>query len=150
MASTWTSGTTFQGLDQNVQACAVTFGCGLHLFTYLFHSVFRDCYQLGIQNIFDHKRFLTFARVCEVDGETYICTRDKVLISYTTTHFGDHHVLTNYDPFPGSEQPVRHVPHEKLPPQKSLPAHSGQHHRDHVRKSSVCIVWPRSQPHSQK
>ncbi|XP_029688989.1 deoxynucleoside triphosphate triphosphohydrolase SAMHD1-like [Takifugu rubripes] len=37
----------------------------------------RDCHHLGIQNIFDHKRFLKFARVIEVDGEKYICTRDK-------------------------------------------------------------------------
>ncbi|CAF95112.1 unnamed protein product, partial [Tetraodon nigroviridis] len=37
----------------------------------------RDCYHLGIQNIFDHKRFLKFARVCDVNGEKYICTRDK-------------------------------------------------------------------------
>lgn len=61
--------------------CALTLGDGLRLFTYLFHSVVRDCYQLGIQNIFDHKRFLKFARVCDVNGEMYICTRDKVLIS---------------------------------------------------------------------
>eukprot|EP00066_Takifugu_rubripes_P030702 XP_011619968.1 PREDICTED: deoxynucleoside triphosphate triphosphohydrolase SAMHD1-like [Takifugu rubripes] len=37
----------------------------------------RDCHHLGIQNIFDHQRFIKFARVCEVDGEKYICTRDK-------------------------------------------------------------------------
>lgn len=53
----------------------------------------RDCYQLGIQNIFDHKRFLKFARVCDVDGEKYICTRDKVPISDTTIHSGDQRVL---------------------------------------------------------
>ncbi|KAM6924386.1 deoxynucleoside triphosphate triphosphohydrolase SAMHD1-like [Xenentodon cancila] len=37
----------------------------------------RDCYHLGIQNNFDYRRFLKFARVCEVDGEKHICTRDK-------------------------------------------------------------------------
>lgn len=97
MASTWTSGTTLQGLDQTFQACALTLGYGLRLFTYFFHSVFRDCYQLGIQNIFDHKRFLKFARVCDVEGEKYICTRDKVLISDITIHSGDQCVLTNYN-----------------------------------------------------
>uniref|UniRef100_A0A3P9IEX3 Deoxynucleoside triphosphate triphosphohydrolase SAMHD1 n=1 Tax=Oryzias latipes TaxID=8090 RepID=A0A3P9IEX3_ORYLA len=37
----------------------------------------RDCYHLGIQNNFDYQRFLKFARVCEVDGQKHICTRDK-------------------------------------------------------------------------
>uniref|UniRef100_A0A7N8XA68 Deoxynucleoside triphosphate triphosphohydrolase SAMHD1 n=1 Tax=Mastacembelus armatus TaxID=205130 RepID=A0A7N8XA68_9TELE len=37
----------------------------------------RDCYHLGIPNNFDYHRFLKFARVCEVDGEKNICTRDK-------------------------------------------------------------------------
>ncbi|KAF1390394.1 hypothetical protein PFLUV_G00057590 [Perca fluviatilis] len=37
----------------------------------------RDCYHLGIQNNFDYRRFLKFARVCEVDGQKHICTRDK-------------------------------------------------------------------------
>ncbi|XP_071777150.1 deoxynucleoside triphosphate triphosphohydrolase SAMHD1-like [Centroberyx gerrardi] len=37
----------------------------------------RDCYHLGIQNNFDYRRFLKFARVCEVDGKKHICTRDK-------------------------------------------------------------------------
>uniref|UniRef100_A0A8C2ZFA7 Deoxynucleoside triphosphate triphosphohydrolase SAMHD1 n=1 Tax=Cyclopterus lumpus TaxID=8103 RepID=A0A8C2ZFA7_CYCLU len=37
----------------------------------------RDCYHLGIQNNFDYRRFLKFARVCEVDGQKRICTRDK-------------------------------------------------------------------------
>ncbi|XP_034551820.1 deoxynucleoside triphosphate triphosphohydrolase SAMHD1 [Notolabrus celidotus] len=37
----------------------------------------RDCYHLGIQNNFDHRRFLKFARVCDVDGQKHICTRDK-------------------------------------------------------------------------
>nr|XP_046253079.1 deoxynucleoside triphosphate triphosphohydrolase SAMHD1-like [Scatophagus argus] len=37
----------------------------------------RDCHHLGIQNNFDYRRFLKFARVCEVDGEKQICTRDK-------------------------------------------------------------------------
>ncbi|XP_040009322.1 deoxynucleoside triphosphate triphosphohydrolase SAMHD1 isoform X2 [Xiphias gladius] len=37
----------------------------------------RDCYHLGVQNNFDHHRFLKFARVCEVDGQKHICTRDK-------------------------------------------------------------------------
>ncbi|KAK0136110.1 Deoxynucleoside triphosphate triphosphohydrolase SAMHD1 [Merluccius polli] len=38
----------------------------------------RDCHQLGIQNNFDYRRFLKFARVCKVDGNKHICTRDKV------------------------------------------------------------------------
>uniref|UniRef100_A0AAX7TFE0 Deoxynucleoside triphosphate triphosphohydrolase SAMHD1 n=1 Tax=Astatotilapia calliptera TaxID=8154 RepID=A0AAX7TFE0_ASTCA len=37
----------------------------------------RDCYHLGINNNFDYSRFLNFARVCEVDGQKHICTRDK-------------------------------------------------------------------------
>ncbi|XP_022597665.1 deoxynucleoside triphosphate triphosphohydrolase SAMHD1-like isoform X1 [Seriola dumerili] len=37
----------------------------------------RDCYHLGIQNNFDYHRFLKFARVCKVDGQKHICTRDK-------------------------------------------------------------------------
>ncbi|KAI4892675.1 hypothetical protein NFI96_028024, partial [Prochilodus magdalenae] len=37
----------------------------------------RDCYHLGIQNNFDYRRFLKFARVCEVKGKKHICTRDK-------------------------------------------------------------------------
>ncbi|XP_045911517.1 deoxynucleoside triphosphate triphosphohydrolase SAMHD1-like [Micropterus dolomieu] len=37
----------------------------------------RDCHHLGIQNNFDHRRFLQFVRVCEVDGQKHICTRDK-------------------------------------------------------------------------
>uniref|UniRef100_A0A8D3D9W1 Deoxynucleoside triphosphate triphosphohydrolase SAMHD1 n=1 Tax=Scophthalmus maximus TaxID=52904 RepID=A0A8D3D9W1_SCOMX len=37
----------------------------------------RDCYHLGIQNNFDYRRSLQFARVCEVDGQKHICTRDK-------------------------------------------------------------------------
>ncbi|XP_029012663.1 deoxynucleoside triphosphate triphosphohydrolase SAMHD1 [Betta splendens] len=37
----------------------------------------RDCYHLGIQNNFDYRRFLKFARVCDVKGQKHICTRDK-------------------------------------------------------------------------
>nr|XP_033770405.1 deoxynucleoside triphosphate triphosphohydrolase SAMHD1 [Geotrypetes seraphini] len=37
----------------------------------------RDCHHLGIQNNFDYKRFLKFARVCEVNEKKHICTRDK-------------------------------------------------------------------------
>ncbi|XP_061591983.1 deoxynucleoside triphosphate triphosphohydrolase SAMHD1 [Cololabis saira] len=37
----------------------------------------RDCYHLGIQNNFDYRRYLKFARVCEWDGQKHICTRDK-------------------------------------------------------------------------
>uniref|UniRef100_A0A9L0IHA4 Deoxynucleoside triphosphate triphosphohydrolase SAMHD1 n=1 Tax=Equus asinus TaxID=9793 RepID=A0A9L0IHA4_EQUAS len=37
----------------------------------------RDCHHLGIHNNFDHKRFLKFARVCEVDSRKHICTREK-------------------------------------------------------------------------
>uniref|UniRef100_A0A8C6T9R5 HD domain-containing protein n=1 Tax=Neogobius melanostomus TaxID=47308 RepID=A0A8C6T9R5_9GOBI len=39
----------------------------------------RDCHHLGIKNSFDHRRFLHFARVCDVDGQLQICTRDKEL-----------------------------------------------------------------------
>ncbi|XP_074500292.1 deoxynucleoside triphosphate triphosphohydrolase SAMHD1-like [Sebastes fasciatus] len=42
-----------------------------------FDYLARDCYYLGIQNNFDYRRFLKFVRVCEVDGEKQICTRDK-------------------------------------------------------------------------
>ncbi|XP_075384910.1 deoxynucleoside triphosphate triphosphohydrolase SAMHD1-like isoform X2 [Tenrec ecaudatus] len=37
----------------------------------------RDCHHLGIQNNFDYKRFIKFARVCEVDKKKHICTREK-------------------------------------------------------------------------
>ncbi|XP_012583823.1 PREDICTED: deoxynucleoside triphosphate triphosphohydrolase SAMHD1 [Condylura cristata] len=37
----------------------------------------RDCHHLGIQNNFDYKRFVKFARVCEVDSRKHICTREK-------------------------------------------------------------------------
>ncbi|XP_062060146.1 deoxynucleoside triphosphate triphosphohydrolase SAMHD1 isoform X1 [Lepus europaeus] len=37
----------------------------------------RDCHHLGIQNNFDHKRFIKFARVLEVENKKRICTRDK-------------------------------------------------------------------------
>ncbi|KAF4023613.1 hypothetical protein G4228_015186 [Cervus hanglu yarkandensis] len=37
----------------------------------------RDCHHLGIQNSFDYKRFIKFARVCEVDNMKHICTREK-------------------------------------------------------------------------
>ncbi|XP_061604493.1 deoxynucleoside triphosphate triphosphohydrolase SAMHD1 isoform X1 [Phyllopteryx taeniolatus] len=37
----------------------------------------RDCHNLGIQNNSDYRRYLKFARVCEVDGQKLICTRDK-------------------------------------------------------------------------
>uniref|UniRef100_A0A452GAS5 Deoxynucleoside triphosphate triphosphohydrolase SAMHD1 n=1 Tax=Capra hircus TaxID=9925 RepID=A0A452GAS5_CAPHI len=37
----------------------------------------RDCHHLGIQNSFDYKRFLKFARVCDVDNMKHICTREK-------------------------------------------------------------------------
>ena len=38
----------------------------------------RDCYHLGIRNVFDHHRFMKFARVVNVHGEPQICSRDKV------------------------------------------------------------------------
>ncbi|XP_037351402.1 deoxynucleoside triphosphate triphosphohydrolase SAMHD1 [Talpa occidentalis] len=37
----------------------------------------RDCHHLGIQNNFDYKRFIKFARVCEVENRKHICTREK-------------------------------------------------------------------------
>ncbi|XP_049437953.1 deoxynucleoside triphosphate triphosphohydrolase SAMHD1-like isoform X2 [Epinephelus fuscoguttatus] len=37
----------------------------------------RDCHHLGIRNNFDHLRYFKFARVCEVDGQKHICSRDK-------------------------------------------------------------------------
>ncbi|KAM3921816.1 deoxynucleoside triphosphate triphosphohydrolase SAMHD1 isoform 2-T2 [Leptodactylus fuscus] len=37
----------------------------------------RDCHHLGIQNNFDYKRFLKFARVCAVGKKKHICTREK-------------------------------------------------------------------------
>ena len=38
----------------------------------------RDCHCLGISNNFDWKRYVTFARVIEVNGQRQICCRDKV------------------------------------------------------------------------
>ncbi|XP_047445397.1 deoxynucleoside triphosphate triphosphohydrolase SAMHD1-like [Mugil cephalus] len=37
----------------------------------------RDCHHLGIQNNFDHWRFIKLARVCEAQGEKQICSRDE-------------------------------------------------------------------------
>ncbi|KAF5892445.1 deoxynucleoside triphosphate triphosphohydrolase SAMHD1, partial [Clarias magur] len=37
----------------------------------------RDSYHLGIQNNSDHRRFIKFARVCEVKKKKLICARDK-------------------------------------------------------------------------
>ncbi|KAJ8016315.1 hypothetical protein DPEC_G00005920 [Dallia pectoralis] len=37
----------------------------------------RDSYYLGVQNNFDYRRSLKFARVIEVDGRKQICYRDK-------------------------------------------------------------------------
>ncbi|XP_050999619.1 deoxynucleoside triphosphate triphosphohydrolase SAMHD1 [Acomys russatus] len=43
----------------------------------------RDCHHLGIQNNFDYKRFLKFARICDVEDPDrackvkHICTREK-------------------------------------------------------------------------
>lgn len=45
----------------------------------------RDCHHLGIQNNFDYKRFIKFARICEVEYKSktgvrkvkHICTREK-------------------------------------------------------------------------
>ncbi|XP_044175514.1 deoxynucleoside triphosphate triphosphohydrolase SAMHD1-like [Acropora millepora] len=37
----------------------------------------RDCHNLGIRNNFDHKRYMKFARVINVDGKPQICVRDK-------------------------------------------------------------------------
>ncbi|XP_061082936.1 deoxynucleoside triphosphate triphosphohydrolase SAMHD1-like [Conger conger] len=42
-----------------------------------FDYLARDSYYLGMQNSFDHRRFLKFSRVCEVDGLKHICPRDK-------------------------------------------------------------------------
>nr|KAF6423692.1 SAM and HD domain containing deoxynucleoside triphosphate triphosphohydrolase 1 [Rousettus aegyptiacus] len=37
----------------------------------------RDCHHLGIQNNFDYKRFIMFARVCKVETKMHICSREK-------------------------------------------------------------------------
>ncbi|XP_035994542.1 deoxynucleoside triphosphate triphosphohydrolase SAMHD1-like isoform X1 [Fundulus heteroclitus] len=37
----------------------------------------RDCHYLGIKNGFDYRRLILCARVCEVEGRTEICFRDK-------------------------------------------------------------------------
>ncbi|XP_060912854.1 deoxynucleoside triphosphate triphosphohydrolase SAMHD1-like [Labrus mixtus] len=42
-----------------------------------FDYLARDSSYLGIKNNFDFRRFLQFARVCEVEGRKTICTRDK-------------------------------------------------------------------------
>ncbi|KAJ8255895.1 hypothetical protein COCON_G00197590 [Conger conger] len=43
----------------------------------IFDYLARDSYYLGMQNSFDHQRFLKFSRVCEVEGVKHICPRDK-------------------------------------------------------------------------
>nr|XP_039257597.1 deoxynucleoside triphosphate triphosphohydrolase SAMHD1-like [Styela clava] len=37
----------------------------------------RDCYQLGMQNGFDHNRFMQFMRVIKVDGNWQLCVHKK-------------------------------------------------------------------------
>ncbi|KAM3922217.1 deoxynucleoside triphosphate triphosphohydrolase SAMHD1-like isoform 3-T4 [Leptodactylus fuscus] len=37
----------------------------------------RDCHHLGMQNNFDVKRFLAFARICQTKDGKHICIRDK-------------------------------------------------------------------------
>ncbi|XP_072520763.1 deoxynucleoside triphosphate triphosphohydrolase SAMHD1-like [Salminus brasiliensis] len=37
----------------------------------------RDCHHLGMNCNFSYERYMTFARVCEENGETQICMRDK-------------------------------------------------------------------------
>eukprot|EP00057_Strongylocentrotus_purpuratus_P006000 XP_011660474.1 PREDICTED: deoxynucleoside triphosphate triphosphohydrolase SAMHD1-like [Strongylocentrotus purpuratus] len=41
----------------------------------------RDCYNLGIANSFDHKRYMKFARVIPVEGDKQICSRDKEVMN---------------------------------------------------------------------
>ena len=41
----------------------------------------RDCQHLGMSSNFDHKRFMAFVRVIEVDGLRHICLRDKASIA---------------------------------------------------------------------
>ncbi|KAM8754342.1 deoxynucleoside triphosphate triphosphohydrolase SAMHD1-like [Acanthopagrus schlegelii] len=41
----------------------------------------RDFYHLGMKNNFDYRRFIHFARVCEVDGKKQICVRDKEAVN---------------------------------------------------------------------
>ncbi|KAM4610583.1 deoxynucleoside triphosphate triphosphohydrolase SAMHD1-like [Polymixia lowei] len=53
----------------------------------------RDCYHLGIQNTFDYRRLLKFARVCEVDGKKHICIRDKVFNDPIHGHVEMHPLL---------------------------------------------------------
>ena len=38
----------------------------------------RDCHHLGMGCTFDHRRYMAFARVIQVDEWMQICTRDKV------------------------------------------------------------------------
>nr|XP_039257998.1 deoxynucleoside triphosphate triphosphohydrolase SAMHD1-like [Styela clava] len=37
----------------------------------------RDCYQLGMQNGFDHNRFMELMRVCKVKGKRQLCVHKK-------------------------------------------------------------------------
>ena len=37
----------------------------------------RDCQHLGMSSNFDHKRFMAFVRVIEVNICRHICSRDK-------------------------------------------------------------------------
>lgn len=37
----------------------------------------RDCQHLGIRTNFDHKRFMAFVRVIQVNNRRHICSRDK-------------------------------------------------------------------------
>ena len=45
----------------------------------------RDCQHLGISSNFDHKRFMAFVRVIEVDNRRHICLRDKASIACPTS-----------------------------------------------------------------
>ena len=93
MALMWTSGTILPGgicwsvwgsycqkKHHPLNIHIFPFSLTTFLLTYSFTlSPLRDCYHLGIQNNFDYRRFLKFARVCEKNGQKQICTRDKVL-----------------------------------------------------------------------
>ena len=118
----------------------------------------RDCYGLDIKSVFDHDRFMHFARVLpDDDGEMQICSRDKVSGERVMVGWGRGGNLNDnlwhiwgicmtcficvqeagnlYDMFylcTGGRKSVWHVLHSKCFAPSSLSTQDNRHHWIHV------------------
>ncbi|XP_059152274.1 deoxynucleoside triphosphate triphosphohydrolase SAMHD1-like [Physella acuta] len=66
-------------------------GIAVHTFDFLA----RDCHHLGFRNVFDHFRYMKFARVIPVDGVGQLCVRDKEITNLYNLYFTKY-TLTKY------------------------------------------------------